>query len=126
MIETREVVSRLMAFGYDCIDTDMPLIAFAIKKVCDEVKAYLNTDGTPEALDCKIIDAVCAEILSLKLTMNQLPSINELPEKIASMSQGDVSVTYMTDSTPEEKLKLYLESLKIRPIDMDGFRVLVW
>lgn len=126
MIEVREVVSRLMAFGYDCVDTDIPLIAFAIKKITDDVRNYTNVDGTPESLDCRLIDAVCGEILGMKLALGTLPSLENIPEKITSMSQGDVSVSYAPNASPEEKLMACIESMKIRPSDLDKFRVLSW
>lgn len=126
MIEAREVVSRLMSFGYDCIDTDLPLIAFAIKKITDDVRNYTNVDGTPESLDCRLIDAVCGEILGMKLALGALPSLEGIPEKITSMTQGDVSISYSPNASPEEKLKSCINGLMIRPMDLNKFRVMTW
>lgn len=126
MISAIQVVSRLMAFGYDAIDTDLPLVEYAIKKITDDVRNYTNVDGTPESLDCRLIDAVCAEILGMKLALGTLPMLEGVPEKIKSMTQGDVSVTYNASDSLETKLKACIDAMKLRPADLNKFRVMVW
>lgn len=107
------VLKRLISMGYNYDSgSDDFALCFAMQSVENHIKNSCNTTSIPEGLFNIAVDRVCGEFLFGKKQLGQL-HIGELDltGAIASISQGDTSVSFDTGSTDEAKLDQFLNFL---------------
>lgn len=125
LITVENVVTRLRTLGYDAIDDDLALVEYTIRKVGTDIMNYCNVDKVPPLLRFRYIDAVCGEILQLKLSQNALPNLAPVVNGVTSIKQGDTQVSF-GESTQSEQLSKQLEALALTKGELNRFRRLVW
>ena len=106
------VLKRLVSFGYTPKEDDVWVLSFAMQKVENHIKNSCNTTSVPDGLFHVAVDMVCGEFLYSKKQTNQLEIADlDLSGAIASISEGDTSVSFDSDSTDEQKFNTLLNFL---------------
>lgn len=126
MLNTVDVVSRLRMFGYDVIDDDVTLIDYSCQSMEQRICNYCNVKEPPDELLFIATDAVCAEILRLKLIKGELPNIDDVLKAITSIKEGDVQISYTGNDTAYKQLTLILDAMDLKPSILNKFRKMVW
>lgn len=122
------VAERLKTFGYEVEDTDKLSLTFVISKVEQSINNECNTTTVPTELQYAAVDMVCGEFLQSKYSMGQLDLAGlTLSSAIASLSEGDVSISFDNDTSDEKKLQSLIEVLKTKGKDeLLCYRKLRW
>lgn len=107
------VLRRLVSFRYNLNGgADGCILAFAMQKVENHIKNSCNVSSIPDGLFNIAVDRVCGEFLFTKKQTGQLEIAElDLDGSIASISEGDTSVTFDKGSTDEEKFNQLLNAL---------------
>lgn len=112
-------VKKLNGYGYENIDEEMlTLNALSVREF---ILNYCNIEKMPKGLKFTYISMMCASYLELYIIKNYVNDGNSekaIQGAIASITEGDVSVTYK-DSESSDKIlnaKALIGSL------MDGYR----
>lgn len=107
------VLRRLVSFGYNLNGgADECVLAFAMQKVENRIKNSCNVSSIPDGLFNVAVDKVCGEFLFAKKQTGQLEITGlDLDGAIASISEGDTSVTFNKSATDEEKFNQLLNVL---------------
>ena len=98
-----DVTKRLESFGYEVIEDDTWVLEFIIQKVENYIKSNCNIDAIPEGLHQIAVDMSVGEFLLNKKSTGQLTGI-DLEAAIKQIQEGDTTVAFAIDSTPEERL----------------------
>ena len=98
-----DVTKRLESFGYEVIEDDTWVLEFIIQKVENYIKNNCNIDTIPEELHQIAVDMSVGEFLLNKKSTGQLTGI-DLEAAIKQIQEGDTTVAFAIDSTPEERL----------------------
>lgn len=106
------VIQRLLSFGYEVTDVDAWTIAFTMQKITNQILNEINHPFIPEGLNEMFVDKVCGEFLMMK---HDLGSLNlsglDLDGAVQSIKEGDTTVTFSADGSPEAKLNELLSWL---------------
>lgn len=106
------VLQRLTSLGYSLKENDDWVLCFTMQKVENHIKNSCNTPSVPDELFHTAVDMVCGEFLSCKKQTGQLEiETLDLDGSIASISEGDTSVTFAIGSTDEDKFNQLLNYL---------------
>ena len=107
------VLKRLVSFGYNLNGgADGCVLAFAIQKVESHIKNSCNVTDIPDGLFFNAVDRVCGEFLYSKKQTGQLELEGlDLSAAIASISEGDTSISFNTGTSDEERFNLLLSWL---------------
>ena len=98
-----DVTKRLESFGYEVTEDDTWVLEFIIQKVENYIKNNCNIDTIPEELHQIAVDMSVGEFLLNKKSTGQLTGI-DLEAAIKQIQEGDTTVAFAIDSTPEERL----------------------
>lgn len=122
------VLNRLVSFGYFLKEDDSWELSFVMVKVDNQIKNSCNTTSIPEGLSHVAADMICGEFLMNRKNSGRLElSDLDLSGAIASISEGDVSVSFDADSTDEDKFNQLVDYLMNRGKgDFVCFRKLRW
>lgn len=101
------------------------MVEYTIRKVEQSILNYCNLKRVPAPLKFQYIDAVCGDILQLKLSQNALPNLTAVTNGVASIKQGDTQVTFGT-STQTEQIDKLLASLALKTCELNRFRRMAW
>lgn len=128
MLNVVDVMSRLRTFGYDAIDEDLLLADYTCRKVEQQICNYCNLtlDEIPEALLFDATDAVCAEILKMKLVRGELPNLDKVLKSVSTIKEGDTQISYGGADTYAELLTGMLDGMRLTPLQLNKFRRFVW
>lgn len=122
------VLKRLVSFGYFLKEDDSWELSFTISSVENHIKNSCNTTSIPEGLFFVAVDMICGEFFMNRKNLGRLEiSDLDLTGAIASISEGDVSVSFDTNSTDEEKFNQLVNYLMTRGKgDFVCYRKLKW
>lgn len=122
------VLQRLTFFGYILKESDDWVLCFTMQNVENHIRNSCNTPSVPSGLFNVAVDMVCGEFLLCKKQTGQLEIEGlDLDGAIASISEGDVSVSFASDSTDEEKFNRLTTFLMTRGEgDFVCYRKLKW
>lgn len=122
------VLNRLVSFGYTPKEDDGWVLSFVMQKVENHIKDSCNTTSIPDGLFHVAVDMVCGEFLYSKKQTNQLEIADlDLSGAIASISEGDTSVSFDSASTDEQKFNTLLNFLMTKGEgDFICYRKLKW
>lgn len=123
------ILKRLESFGYDLGEgNDAYVLAFTIQKVEIHIMNSCNVSSIPEGLYNVLIDRVCGEFLFTKKQTGQLNIEGlDLTGVVASISEGDTSVSFVPDVNDEERFNQLLKVLMtMGEGDMVCYRKLNW
>ncbi len=122
------VLQRLVSLGYKLKENDDWILCFAMQNVENHIKNTCNITSIPDGLFNVAVDMVCGEFLFAKKQSGQLEITDlDLTGAITSLSEGDVSISFDTNSTDEEKFNLLINHLMTKGKgDFVCFRKLKW
>lgn len=123
------ILRRLESFGYDLGEgADAYALAFTIQKVEIHIMNSCNVSSIPEGLYNVLIDRVCGEFLFSKKQTGQLNIEGlDLTGVVASISEGDTSVSFVPDVNDEERFNQLVKVLMtMGEGDMVCYRKLNW
>ncbi len=124
----RAVLNRLTYFGYLPKEDDSWELSFVMLSVENQIKNSCNTTSIPEGLFNVAADMTCGEFLMNRKNSGKLElSDLDLSGAIASISEGDVSISFDTNSTDEEKFNRLISYLMTKGKgDFVCYRQLKW
>lgn len=121
-----DIINRLEQMGYTVTETDNIILKFICEKVENHIKNFCNVNEIPDGLKQVYVDMVCGEFLHEKSSLNLLGDFN-VDEAIASVTMGDVSVSYDKNASPATKLQALIDGLKNQKVgDLVCYRKLKW
>lgn len=110
---------KLNGYGYEGVDVEMlTLHALSVREF---ILNYCNIEKMPKGLKFTYVNMICASYLELYVVKNYVNSEDNekaIAASIASITEGDVSVTYKDNTSSDKVLnaKALIGSL------MDGYR----
>lgn len=128
MFETikEEVIKRLASLNYEVTANDEFLLKFIIGKVEQDIKNKTNQDEVPSELHFVFIDRVCGEFLKVVRSCDVL-SDEQFNSVVASIKEGDTSISFDVNSSPQAKFDAYVNQLSNSGNDdFAKFRRFVW
>ena len=122
------VLKRLISFGYFLKEDDSWELSYVISSVENRIKNSCNTTSIPEGLFHVASDMICGEFLMNRKNSGRLEiSDLDLSGAITSISEGDVSISFDTNSTDEEKFNQLVNYLMTKGKgDFVCYRKLRW
>ena len=122
------VLKRLVSFGYFLKEDDSWELSFVMVKVENQIKNSCNTTSIPEGLFHVATDMICGEFLMNRKNSGGLElSDLDLSGAITSISEGDVSISFDTNSTDEVKFDQLMNYLMTKGKgELVCFRRLKW
>lgn len=106
------VLRRLDDFGYEVTEADAFGIAFSVQKSEINIKNDCNITEIPEGLYHTLCDRACGDFLSVKYQTGKLNLAElDLDAAIASVSEGDTSITFDKTTTDEGKFNVLVSAL---------------
>lgn len=122
------VLKRLVSFGYFLKEDDSWELSFLMVKVENQIKNSCNTTSIPEGLFHVATDMICGEFLMNRKNSGRLElSDLDLDGAITSISEGDVSISFDTNSTDEIKFDQLINYLMTKGKgELVCFRRLKW
>lgn len=112
-------LKKLNGYGYEGVDVEMlTLHALSVREF---ILNYCNIEKMPKGLKFTYVNMICASYLELYVVKNYVNSEDNekaIAASIASITEGDVSVTYKDNTSSDKVLnaKALIGSL------MDGYR----
>ena len=122
------VLQRLVSLGYKLEEHDDWILCFAMQSVENHIKHSCNVTSVPEGLLNIAVDRVCGEFLFTKKQSGQL-SIEglDLSGAIASISEGDTSISFVAGASDDDKFNLLVKYLMTKGDgDFVCFRKINW
>ena len=122
------VLKRLVSFGYFLKEDDSWELSFVMLNVENHIKNSCNTASIPQGLFHVATDMICGEFLMNRKNSGRLElSDLDLSGAITSISEGDVSISFDTNSTDEQKFNQLMNYLMNKGKgDFVCFRKLKW
>ena len=122
------VLKRLVSFGYFLKEDDSWELSYFIANVESQIKNSCNTTSIPEGLSYAAVDMICGEFLMNRKNSGRIElSDLDLAGAITSISEGDVSVSFDTNSTDEVRFNQLINYLMNKGKgDFICFRKLKW
>lgn len=112
-------LKKLNGYGYEGVDIEMlTLHALSVREF---ILNYCNIEKLPKGLKFTYVNMICASYLELYVVKNYVNSEDNekaIAASVASITEGDVSVTYKDNTSSDKVLnaKALIGSL------MDGYR----
>ena len=112
-------LKKLNGYGYEGVDVEMlTLHALSVREF---ILNYCNIEKMPKGLKFAYVNMICASYLELYVVKNYVNSEDNekaISASVASITEGDVSVTYKDNASSDKVLnaKALIGSL------MDGYR----
>lgn len=112
-------LKKLNGYGYEGVDVEMlTLHALSVREF---ILNYCNIENMPKGLKFTYVNMICASYLDLYVVKNYVNGVDNekaIATSVASITEGDVSVTYKDNASSDKVLnaKALIGSL------MDGYR----
>jgi hypothetical protein len=94
MTMLEKIAARLLGWGYEAVEADTFVLEFLISKTENHIRDFCNIEDIPESLEQSEIDVICADFLGEKALSGGLDLSGITIESIASITEGDASVSY--------------------------------
>ena len=122
------VLQRLISLSYKLEENDDWILCFAMQGVENHIKASCNVTSIPDELFNIAVDRVCGEFLFTKKQTGQLTIEGlDLDGAIASISEGDTSVSFVAGASDDDRFNLLINHLKTKGDgDFVCYRRLKW
>lgn len=120
------VLQRLASFG--CTAPDEWAVQFCIEKVENHIRNQINRADIPAELAEVLTDRACGEYLQSAYAAGKLELESlDLTNAVQSVSEGDTSVTFASDSSDSARLTALINRLlSTGEDDLLCFRKLRW
>ncbi len=120
----QEAARQLESYG---ISADGTALAFAVGRVEEKIRNFCNITEVPEGLFHTAVNMVCGEYLQQMYLLGKLdPEVFPAEAAVKSISEGDVSISFMDNASAEDKLAVFIEKLKSSESDLLAYRRLAW
>lgn len=120
------LAERLKSLGYEAAESDEFVLKFITEKVESHIKNQTNLDAVPEGLHHVFVDMVCGELLYEKKNSNLLTD-EQIEAVVASISEGDTTVSFDTKTSPQALFEALTDSLMNEGNkEFIRYRKLVW
>jgi hypothetical protein len=122
------VLQRLISLGYKLEENDDWILCFAMQNTENHIKNSCNVTNIPDGLFNIAVDRVCGEFLFAKKQTGQLTidGLN-LDGAIASISEGDTSVSFVAGATDDDRFNQLVNYLMTKGDgDFVCYRKLKW
>lgn len=127
MIE--EVSAILNVYGYE-VDTvnDTATITRFLNRNANYFCNQINSVTVPSGLEPLLADRTAADVLEVKLNLNQLSitGMDFADKGIKSYSGGDISITYGDSSTSTDRYKSIISALRGSDAIFAQYRKIKW
>jgi hypothetical protein len=124
-----EVSAILMVYGYE-VDTvnDTATITRFLNRNASYFNQQCNTIVVPTGLEPLLCDRTAADVLELKLNLNQLniAGMDFSDKGVKSYSGGDVLITYGDSSTSTDRFSKIISSLRGSDAIFAQYRKIKW
>lgn len=121
----QKIEQRLQGWGYTMEESDSFAVQFLIDKTENYIRNFCNITTIPESLEQAEIDMICVEFLKEKAISGGLDASGIKMDSIASITEGDASVSYSGGST--FVLSKFYDDMKGKfEADLMPFRRLRW
>lgn len=119
-----KVVARLTTLGYT-EQVDEMLVSILLDKVTLNILSETNLKEVPKTHEVFVVDRICGEFLNSKFSVGSLTEI-ETDLIASSVSAGDTSVSFQTDSmSKNDRLQALFNSL-MKAGDFKCLRKMRW
>lgn len=129
-IDSKDVVERLNTLGYNLNEGDIVTLQFAINGTEQYIKKFCNISEIPNELYYVAVDMAAGTLLKTKqsIGVDTLEGIDLDSDNIKSITEGDVSVTYNSDSSNSAtaRYNALLDKLCNRKDELIPFRKMRW
>lgn len=129
-IDSKDVVERLNTLGYNLNEGDIVTLQFAINGTEQYIKDFCNITDIPKELYYVAVDMAAGTLLKTKqgIGISTLEGIDLESDNIKSITEGDVSVTYNSDSSNSAtaRYNALLDKLCNRDAELIAFRRVRW
>ena len=127
-IYAEDILNRLEGMGYTATMADVIILKFVSEKVVNHISNACNVFEVPEGLKQVCVDMISGDFLGEKNSLNQLDVEQfNIDDAIASVSMGDVSVSYDKSASPATKLQALIDGLKnAKAGDLVCYRKIKW
>lgn len=95
------ITERLAFYGYKPSVEDETALTFLLSKTEDHVKNFCNLTTVPEELKSTVVECVTLEFLQALSLSGRLDDVNITVDKVSSISEGDVSISYASNSSKQ-------------------------
>ena len=122
------VLQRLVSLGYKLKENDDWILCFAMQNAENCIKNSCNVTRIPDGLFNVAVDRVCGEFLFAKKQSGQLTidGLN-LDGAIASISEGDTSVSFVAGASDDDRFNQLVNYLMTKGEgDFVCYRKLKW
>lgn len=121
-----EVIKRLASLNYKVTANDEFALKFIIDKTEQDIKNKTNQSEVPNELHFVFVERVCGEFLKGLRAANLL-SDKQIDSVVASIKEGDTSIGFDVNSSPQAKFDAYVTYLSNNGTnDFAKFRKFVW
>lgn len=100
-------------------------LSFAADKVAEQIKNFCNVVEVPRNLNYAATDMVCGEYLQQMQRLGKLEGF-DVEAAVKSISEGDVSITFMDNASAETKLEAFIKTLLSQENNLLACRRLRW
>ncbi len=128
MPEKEDVIIRLQSLGYDINEGDGVTLENAIRETVCYIKAYCNINKIPKELYDTAVDMAVGRVLRDKLATGSsvCENIDFDDEGIKTVTEGDVSVTFMDSSEKTSRYEELIDRLCNKDDLLVCYRKLRW
>ena len=106
----KEVIKRLASLNYNATDKDEFILKYIIDKVEQDIKNKTNQSEVHEGLHFVFIERVCGEFLQ-GLRSSNLLTHEQIEAIVTTIKEGDTSVSFDKDSSPQAIFDTYIRYL---------------
>lgn len=136
-LETHELPTELyimiynifISFGYKITEKDTFQICITVLKIKEKILSYCNTEIIPEGYLPKMATMICGDFLIQKRQSGNLDlkDLDFSDEGIATLKEGDLSITFDVDVSDYAKFDKLLDVMaSIEDGDLLCYRKLKW
>lgn len=130
MIDVEAIIEKLRFFGYSADESDINLIKYFLSDVIQYIYNFCHINEIPKELFKTVIDMTVYKFLKMKLATGV--KINDFIDfsscGIASITEGDVSVSY-NNSDKNKLVNIFmteLDNLGNKDRELIAFRKIKW
>lgn len=122
MVRTDDVIAALSRYNIELGNTEIDEIVWSVEEY---IKNFCNIREIPPELYYTAVDMCCGKIMKDKVAIGELDIIEPSGE-VASITEGDVSISYRSGTGSSTVLKGVIDKLCSKDKDLIPFRKMRW
>lgn len=120
------ITERLAFYGYEPSVEDETALTFLLSKTVDHVKNFCNLTIMPGELESTVVECVTLEFLQALSLSGRLDDVNITVDKVSSISEGDVSISYDSSSSKQTVSEAFENAKNQLDTELLSFRRMRW